>query len=171
MTRFIDRWDKISNSLERFIHWLAMVAIAISAIFVCYEVFTRYVLGFSTSWIAESAKYLILCFLFLLAAPMTKRDDHIAFTFLDDRLTGWGKRITRLIIIIAGICVSVYTAVYSLQITIMLKGWGTTTQCEVLRKWWIYSFMVVGMVLIAFYYMEQLARWITSVIDNHNDGV
>ncbi|KAF0120620.1 MAG: TRAP-type C4-dicarboxylate transport system small permease [bacterium] len=141
-------------------------------IFVCFEVFTRYILGFSTAWIEGSARYLIICFVLLLAAPLTKRDEHIAFTLLDTRLTGWGKRITRLIIIIAGVCVPIYTAVYTLQITLMLKRWGTTSEsAEFLRMWWIYAFMIAGMVLIAFYYLEQLASWVVSLAKDRGEEV
>ncbi len=155
-------WDRVFKPLEKVILYLAIVSIALSMLLVCWEVFTRYVLGVSTDWIAEASKYLVVCVAMLLAAPMTRTDEHIAFTFIATRLGVRGQQIARLVTILAGLWVSIFVFIYSLKITLMLKEWGQTTESETFKMWWIYFFMILAMFLIAIYYLEMLVQWFGS---------
>ncbi len=155
-------WNRVSNTIEKSILYLAIVSIALSMLMVCWEVFTRYAMGVSTNWISEASKYLVVCVALLLAAPLTRTDEHIAFTFIATRLRGRAQRITKFVTILSGLWVSIFVFIYSLKMTLMLKEWGQTTESESFKMWWIYFFMIVSMLLIAIYYFEMLVRWFGS---------
>lgn len=170
MIRRLEFWDRVSTSLGKVIQWLAIGVMAFSALLVCTEVFTRYVLGFSQAGVQLGALYLIICFMFLLAGPMVKTDEHISFGFVYDRLWGWRLRVAQLIITLTGVVVTAFTAGSSLRMTLVLKQWGQTTDFPGYRTWWIYCFMTAGLALMAFYYLEKLSRWIASITRGKSGG-
>lgn len=156
--------------MEKTLFYLASISIALSTIIICWEVFTRYVLHFSSAISAETAKYLVICSAFLIAGPMTWSDEHISFNFLSRRLKGLPLKIVTLLTILVGLIVSIYVFIFSLDLTLMLKEWGQTSESAEIQMWWINSFMVAGMGLVACYYIGLLIRWFVSALRKEVKG-
>lgn len=148
---------------EECLNYIGCIAAAISTLLICYEVFTRYVLGFSHASIAEISKYLMICSALLIAGRLTWDNEHFMFNFVSSRLKGRGSQAVTLLIIIVGIIVSAWMFVYSIEYTAMMKDWQQTTESGTILVWWVYSFLVFAMGLTFCYYFALLIRWFLSI--------
>lgn len=162
ISRFENKIENIGSRLEKAIQLLAVLALAISCILVFISVIFRYIFGISEAWIEESARYLVILFVFLLAAPMIKRNEHIAFHFLSQKLKKQAS-LFQLIVIIAGLTVTVLMVTYTYRLIVQVKGWAQITEAGILYTWWLYSFLFAGMILSAFFYLEKLINWLTTL--------
>jgi TRAP-type transport system small permease protein len=64
-----------------------------------FQVVARVVIGMSSVWSEELARFLYVCLVFVGAAPLIRNDEHIRVGVLTDRLTGRPQSIMRLVTI------------------------------------------------------------------------
>jgi TRAP-type C4-dicarboxylate transport system permease small subunit len=64
-----------------------------------FQVVARVVIGISSVWSEELARFLYVCLVFIGAAPLIRNDEHIRVGVLTDRLTGRPQSIMRLVTI------------------------------------------------------------------------
>ncbi|MFV0512774.1 MAG: TRAP transporter large permease subunit [Jhaorihella sp.] len=65
---------------------LAMLAVAFMVVAICFEVFTRSVLGSATIWVTEVTTYLVVAITFIGAAFAESRGAHVRIALILDRL-------------------------------------------------------------------------------------
>ncbi len=103
--------------LERFAEAAAVLLLLASAGIALLQVFCRYVLGDAMSWPEEAVKYAFVWFVFLGAAMVTRRGEHITIDLvqrsLPERLRPWHAAFSRCISVAA----SVFLIVYGWQLT------------------------------------------------------
>jgi len=150
--------DKGLATLERVIFYLGIACISVSVILSFVEVVTRYLFDFSTTWIAEVSKYVVVYMVFLLAGPITKGGGHVRFSFLFDRMGKSAQWVMRLVEIIVGLVVALALTWYSLELVQASKIMGGKTESRLFYAWWTYTALPFGMGLLVLYYAEQLVR-------------
>jgi len=74
---------KILNGLNTFTRILVSIFLLSSILVIFYQVFTRYVLGFSSAWTEEYARYTNVWITFLGVGLVSRTREHIRMDFLD----------------------------------------------------------------------------------------
>lgn len=73
--------------------------LAIMFVVTLFQVVARVILGISSVWSEELARFLYVCLVFIGAAPLIRDDEHIRVGVLTDRLTGRPQSVVRLVTI------------------------------------------------------------------------
>ena len=150
--------DKIDNALVKATRWVALFCLGMSVTFAFVEVITRYIFDFSTPWIAEISKYLVICICFLLVGPIVKTGGHITFTFVLSRFEGRARQVVELLVAMVGLVVAIYVAWYSIELVQLMRGAAGMTESRLFYAWWFYTALPVGMIVLALFYLEQVLR-------------
>lgn len=103
---------RLNDGLERLVSWGAMVAMAIMAIVIPYEVFGRKVLGSMPSWSGEVSCFALVWASMLGAAVGLRRGYHVGMTFVLERLPVGLARVLRLLGMILTMSVLLVLVVY-----------------------------------------------------------
>lgn len=86
--------------MKKQIERLAAVLLAIMFLVTLFQVVARVILGISSVWSEELARFLYVCLVFVGAAPLIRDDEHIRVGVLTDRLTGRPLTVLRLLTIL-----------------------------------------------------------------------
>ena len=78
---------------------LCAVLLAVMFVVTLFQVVARVILGISSVWSEELARFLYVCLVFVGAAPLIRDDEHIRVGVLTDRLTGRPQSVMRLVTI------------------------------------------------------------------------
>ena len=93
MKHVLDIIDSISEFTGRVCRW----AVAVLAAIMCYEVFSRYVLGKPTIWSFETSVMVYAFFFMMCAAYALLYKSHVAIDFFYERLTKKGQALLDII--------------------------------------------------------------------------
>jgi C4-dicarboxylate transporter, DctQ subunit len=127
---------KIINSIEE---W-TLVFILLGLAFVsCVQVFCRYVLGFSFTWMDEISRYVSVFIAFLGASLGVKYGSHFSMDLVYEKVSSDGFRhgLKVLINLISAIIMFI-VAWYGWQQTMKLRQFGVVTPVLQLPKYWVY---------------------------------
>lgn len=83
---FVRGVDRGCAALDRWTNATCVAVLAVMTVVTCFEVFVRYVLRESLPWAEEVPKYLMIWLTFLGASAVTRRDMHVGFTGVLERL-------------------------------------------------------------------------------------
>ena len=86
--------------MKREIEYLGAILLAVMFAVTLFQVVARVVLGISSVWSEELARFLYVCLVFIGAAPLIRDDEHIRVGVLTDRLTGTPLTVLRLVTIL-----------------------------------------------------------------------
>lgn len=75
-------WERLGDRIELAVEVAAILLLLATAFVALLQVFCRYVLGDALAWPEEAAKYLFVWFVFLGAAMVTRRGQHITIDLL-----------------------------------------------------------------------------------------
>jgi tripartite ATP-independent transporter DctM subunit len=75
-------WERLGDRIELAVEVAAILLLLATAFVALLQVFCRYVLGHALAWPEEAAKYLFVWFVFLGAAMVTRRGQHITIDLL-----------------------------------------------------------------------------------------
>lgn len=75
-------WERLGDRIELGVEVAAILLLLATATVALLQVFCRYVLGDALAWPEEAAKYLFVWFVFLGAAMVTRRGQHITIDLL-----------------------------------------------------------------------------------------
>lgn len=81
-----ERIDARAEAICRALEAICGLVLMVMTVIIAMLVTTRNFLGFSYPWSEELTRYLLVWLSLLGAAVLTKRDDHIRFEFLADRM-------------------------------------------------------------------------------------
>ena len=147
MAPHVLRWI---HRLTRFAAWVAAALFAAIGLIVFYEVAMRHAFLAPTSWVEETARVLQIYGVFLAAAWLVGRREHIRITVLTAQLPPtarvWLSRAALLAIgAVAGV-----SAWYGLELMLFSIDIGQTTDTTLeLPMWLLQGPVVAGLVLIA----------------------
>ncbi|MFY0543897.1 TRAP transporter small permease [Brevibacillus sp. H7] len=94
---------KIIDAINKLLSIVLSVVLAVMALLIVAQVFTRYVVDISLTWSEEAARYLMVYSVFLGAALAIRYQKHVAIEILSESINEKARRIVKLIIMI--ICI------------------------------------------------------------------
>ena len=86
--------------MKRQIEYFGAILLAVMFAVTLFQVVARVILGISSVWSEELARFLYVCLVFIGAAPLIRDDEHIRVGVLTDRLTGRSLTVLRLVTIL-----------------------------------------------------------------------
>jgi TRAP-type transport system small permease protein len=104
--------QRISDTVHRITEILLLIVLTAMSVVVFLQVLFRYVLGLPLFWTEEFARYCLVWASLLGAAVATKRGQHIAVTFVMERLPAHLRRFFRLV------------ALFSVAVILAIIMWG-----------------------------------------------
>jgi TRAP-type transport system small permease protein len=148
----------VKKQIER----LGAVLLAVMFLVTLFQVVARVILGISSVWSEELARFLYVCLVFVGAAPLIKDDEHIRVGILTDRVIGRTAALLRVVI-------ALLTAPF---IVIMTVGAWTNTRVnwntraptlDWLSIGYIYLMIFLAGLLMLWYLAVNLARSLRTV--------
>jgi TRAP-type transport system small permease protein len=139
----------VKKQIER----LGAVLLAVMFLVTLFQVVARVILGISSVWSEELARFLYVCLVFVGAAPLIRDDEHIRVGVLTDRLTGRPLTILRLLTILLTIPF------------IAVMTWGAWTNTVV--NWRTYAptldWLSIGYIYLVIWVTGLLMLWYLAV--------
>ena len=160
MTRLL----RILNNIEEWTLVLILLSLSIVSF---VQVFCRYVLGFSFTWMEEVGRHVSVLIAFLGAAIGVKYGTHFSMDLVYERVRNDRFRhfLKVLINLISGVIVFVI-AWYGWQQTMKLHQFGVLTPVLKLPKYWAYLPIPVFSVIMGFRFFNLAGRHMTRLIRN-----
>lgn len=148
--------DRTVETLGIILTRLGYAALIFTTAIVFVAVVMRYGIGISFGWLEELAKQGILVMVFLVMGVLALKGEHMRFTFISDRFTGRKAEYLSLLAFSLGLACAVLLAVGSYHL--VYAGWltGAVTEEGVIEWWIFHSFMLLGFVLLSFFYLYLL---------------
>jgi len=139
----------VKKQIER----LGAVLLAVMFLVTLFQVVARVILGISSVWSEELARFLYVCLVFVGAVPLIRDDEHIRVGVLTDRLTGRPLTILRLLTILLTIPF------------IAVMTWGAWTNTVV--NWRTYAptldWLSIGYIYLVIWVTGLLMLWYLAV--------
>ena len=139
--------------MKKQIERLGAVLLAVMFLVTLFQVVARVILGISSVWSEELARFLYVCLVFVGAAPLIRDDEHIRVGVLTDRLTGRPLTILRLLTILLTIPF------------IAVMTWGAWTNTVV--NWRTYAptldWLSIGYIYLVIWIAGLLILWYLTV--------
>jgi TRAP-type C4-dicarboxylate transport system permease small subunit len=152
--------DKRITRLAIGLRLISGVLLGVSVLFAFCEVCTRYLLGFSTAWIAESSKYLVLWGAFLLVGPSVYSQSHIRFDFIRSK---FGKTGLECFLSVAELLVSFGVAYSSFGMLHHSLTKVSVSEAGTFPVWLLYAILTISMVLLVFFCLHNVLRTFRAV--------
>jgi len=139
----------VKKQIER----LGAVLLAVMFLVTLFQVVARVILGISSVWSEELARFLYVCLVFVGAAPLIRDDEHIRVGVLTDRLIGRPLTLLRLLTILLTIPF------------IAVMTWGAWTNTVV--NWRTYAptldWLSIGYIYLVIWVTGLLMLWYLAV--------
>ena len=149
--------------MKTYLERLGAVLLAVMFVVTLFQVVARVVLGISSVWSEELARFLYVCLVFIGAAPLIRDDEHIRVGVLTDRLTGRPQSIMRLVTIfltIPFIAIMTWGAW-----TNTVANWRTyAPTLDWLSIGYIYLVIWVAGLLMLWYLAANLVRYLRALL-------
>jgi len=132
---------------------LCAVLLAVMFVVTLFQVVARVVIGMSSVWSEELARFLYVCLVFVGAAPLIRDDEHIRVGILTDRLTGRSAALLKAVI-----------ALLTLPfIAVMTQGAWTNTQMNWTTRAPTLEWLRIGYIYLVIFLAGLLMLWYLAV--------
>ena len=132
---------------------LCAVLLAVMFVVTLFQVVARVVIGMSSVWSEELARFLYVCLVFIGAAPLIRDDEHIRVGILTDRLTGRPAALLKAVI-----------ALLTLPfIAVMTQGAWTNTQMNWTTRAPTLEWLRIGYIYLVIFLAGLLMLWYLAV--------
>ena len=138
---------------------LAAALLAIGTLTVCHMVFSRYMLGESTTWQTEFTTFTISAAMLLGAPYVLLTGGHVAVTVLPDALSGTPKKLMRLVASLCGLafCLALTYGSWHYVMKAYSAGWTTGTVWNP-PLWPAVLPMAIAATLLSLQYVAEILR-------------
>lgn len=155
----IGGYIRIMDQLSRVSAYLACGLFIAGVLVICQMVFTRYLLGMSTSWQTEFTIFSVTGAMLMGSPYVLMTGGHVAITILPDALGGIARRAMRLIAALFGFgfCAALAYASWVYFFEALLGGWTTGSVWNP-PLWPALLPMAVGTTLLALQYVADILR-------------
>ncbi|MDQ0338285.1 TRAP-type C4-dicarboxylate transport system permease small subunit [Caldalkalibacillus uzonensis] len=147
------RW--LDEHLEEYMLILLSV---IAVVIVFYQVFMRYVMGDSSRWSEELARYLFIWLIYIGISYGVKRQRHISVDALSMVLSARGKVILNIIANMLFLFFAVFMVFYGYQVMMYIFDRGQTSAGLGLPMGYVYAAGPVGMALTSVRLIQHLIK-------------
>ncbi|MEA2119618.1 TRAP transporter small permease [Halovibrio sp. HP20-50] len=155
----IGGYIRTMDQLSRFSAYIACALFIAGVLAICHMVFTRYILGWSTSWQTEFTIFSVTGAMLMGSSYVLMTGGHVAITILPDAIGGLGRKIMLTIASLFGFafCAALAYAswVYVLE---ALHGEWTTGSVWNPPLWPALLPVAVGATLLALQYVADMLR-------------
>ncbi|MCE8021315.1 TRAP transporter small permease [Halomonas sp. MCCC 1A11036] len=150
---------RLMTVLSRASAYLAAVMFVAGVAVICQMVFTRYVLGMSTSWQTEFTVFSVTGAMLMGSPYVLMTGGHVAITLLPDALGGVARKIMRLVAALCGLafCAALAYASWVYVIEAYMFNWRTGTVWNPLL-WPGLLPMALGTSLLTLQYVAEILR-------------
>jgi len=135
---------------DNFEECFCIVLMAIMTVFICGQVFTRYVLQVAMSWTEEVSRYLFIWTVYVGISYGVKKNRHICidvvYNLLPEKYASYFAYIGDILFL--GFALFIMTQGYDVFLRIVASG-QTSPACEI-PMWIVYGALPFGMALSAF---------------------
>lgn len=158
-SRLLGGYIRLLDTLSRISAYLASIMFVAGVMVICQMVFTRYVLGMSTSWQTEFTVFSVTSAMLLGSPYVLMTGGHVAITILPDALGGVWRKIMRFVAALCGLafCVALAFASWVYLIEAYQFNWRTGTVWNPLL-WPGLLPMALGTSLLALQYTAEILR-------------
>jgi TRAP-type C4-dicarboxylate transport system permease small subunit len=118
-----------------------------------FQVVARVVIGMSSVWSEELARFLYVCLVFIGAAPLIRDDEHIRVGILTDRLTGRPAALLKAVIALLALPF----------IAVMTQGAWTNTQMNWTTRAPTLEWLRIGYIYLVIFLAGLLMLWYLAV--------
>ena len=154
---------RIANTVEE---WTLVTILLGLALLTFVQVFCRYVLNFSFTWMEELARYLAVFIAFLGASLGVKYGTHFSMDLVYERVSSDRFRHgLKVIVNVLSVVLFLIVAWYGWEQAMKLRKFGVLTSALELPKYWAYLpipffsvFMALRFLLLAFKHVKGLVR-------------
>lgn len=137
---------RLSGNLFRWVVGALTLGVAILLI---AQVFFRYVLNNSVSWIEEVSSFTMIWAGLLGAATLARHDQYISFSLLKDSEHAWIRRSARAISAMASVVFGVLILYYGVAVS-FLSPFSPTSSAAAIPLSWVYAvFPIAGALIVA----------------------
>ena len=144
----------VIDLLDRFLIAVCCVLLSVMTAVIVMLVFTRNFMGFSYPWSEEITRFLMIWLVFLGAAVLVRRDDHIAFDLLPKALSGARRSVVKLLIRLPILAMLGLLIQQSVIIT-ETRG-GITSPALGVPLSWVYAAIPTGAILMALFLLFRI---------------
>lgn len=142
----------MKSKLDNFLGWVLAIILGAMVVDVIWGVFTRYALGFQSSWTDELARFLMIWVGILGAAYASGKDMHIAIDLLPQYLNEKNnKRLNIFITTVIVLFVLVIFIVGGLRYVYISITLGQTSAALKLPMGIVYSIFPISGIIIIYY--------------------
>jgi len=150
---------KIFPTFDRFVTYFAAFLMGAMLFIVCFQVFTRKVLGFSLSWTEELARFLLIWITFVGSALAVRNRAHMGILFFVEKFNVRAKQFAFLFSHCCIVFFSTVIMIYGGKILLMLPLIaGQYSSGLHLKYAYIYTAIVLGGLLNIFYAFRLIAE-------------
>jgi TRAP-type transport system small permease protein len=143
----------MKNGIER----LGAILLTVMFLVTLFQVVARVILGISSVWSEELARFLYVCIVFIGAIPLVKDDGHIRVGILTDHLSG--RPAACLKVIIAALTLPFLAVMTQGAWTNTRLNWTTSAPTlDWLRIGYIYLVIFVAGLFMLWYLIVQIVR-------------
>jgi TRAP-type transport system small permease protein len=139
----------VKKQIER----VGAILLAVMFLVTLFQVVARVILGISSVWSEELARFLYVCLVFVGAAPLIRDDEHIRVGVLTDRLRGRSQNVMRLV------------TIFLTLPFIAIMTWGAWT--NTVANWRTYAptidWLSIGYIYLVIWVAGLLMLWYLAV--------
>ncbi|MFO8045636.1 MAG: TRAP transporter small permease [Halomonas sp.] len=155
----IGGYIRLMDRVSRATAYLAALLFIAGVVVICQMVFTRYLLGMSTSWQTEFTVFSVTGAMLLGSPYVLMTGGHVAITILPDALGGLARKAMRLVAALVGLafCSALAYAAWIYVWEAWEGGWTTGTVWNP-PLWPGLMPMAVGTTLLSLQYVAEILR-------------
>lgn len=142
----------MKSKLDKALGWVLAILLGAMTLDVIWGVFTRYIIGYQSSWKDELTRFLMIWVGILGAAYASGKDMHIAIDLLPQYLNEKNKK--RLNIFVTTVIVLFVAGVFiigGLRYVYISYSLGQTSAALKLPMWVVYSIFPISGILVIYY--------------------
>ena len=163
MLRIHPSLSRVLDGLARVALWAAGVSLVVMTVIVGAQVFSRYVLNFSLTWVEPMAIQLMGWFIFLGAAVGVRENFHLGLDLLRHIASPRVNHVMDVVSMVVISCFGVVVFWYGLQLAI--RTWDTTISGLGISGAWDFAPLVLSGVLLTVFAVERLILTIIAEVE------
>lgn len=153
------RLGQIHDRTSRGLFLLAGAALVTALALHVFEVVARYFFGAPTTWSEEAVQYALSVVIFGALPEITRRNGHIAIDVVPEMLTGASARwLGRFNVAIAAAACAISAWIAASEAQIQFEQGLLTNAANPIPRWWITTFIAVGLCSAAIHFLRQMWR-------------
>lgn len=156
MKNFLTKLYVIHDWLTQIAAIVASIGLMLIVTFYVYEVVTRYFFNSPTAWVSDFVSYILCASIFLALPKVTQEKGHVAVTILIDIMPARPASYLQVCVSLIGFISLAFAAYISFRENLRQIDKNIETLAIIpIPQWWVSSFITVGLLLSAFYFLRH----------------